>query len=95
MDDEPGVLTRVARKGRAAVSCREDFLPARSGADHLRPVGIIEMTADRVARRIAQGPEIVGLGEDRVAKGARDEAAFRRFLDAKMISLGRLLMPAS
>ena len=39
------------------------------------------MAADRVAHGIAQRFEIIGLGEDGVTESARDEAAFRRFLD--------------
>ena len=53
--------------GRAAISCREDFLPYEVQPDHLRPVGIIEMTADGVAHGVPQGVEIAGLGENRVS----------------------------
>jgi hypothetical protein len=63
--------------------------------DHLGPGGIIEMAADRIAHGVAQGIEIVGPGEDRVAQSARDEAASGASSTAKMISLARLLMPAS
>jgi hypothetical protein len=35
--------------------------------------------------------EIIGSGENRVAKGARDEAAFRRFLDRED-DLARILL---
>ena len=46
-------------------------------ADHLRPIGIVEMTADRIANGHAQSIEIVSLGENGVAEGARDEAGSR------------------
>jgi hypothetical protein len=39
--------------------------------DHPGPVGVVEMTADRIAHGGAQGFEIIGLGEDRIAKSAR------------------------
>ena len=54
--------------------------PARSAA-HLRAIGVIKVTAHRVTDRLAKIIEGVGFGENRVAKGTRDEAAFRRFLD--------------
>jgi hypothetical protein len=57
---------------------------ARAQSDHTRPVGVVEMTADRIAQRF----EIIGLGEDRMAKSARDEAAFRRSLDRENVLTG-------
>jgi hypothetical protein len=38
-----------ARTDHAAASCREDFIPHEVKSNHLRPLGIIEMAADRVA----------------------------------------------
>jgi hypothetical protein len=60
-----------------------NYHAANAMTDHLGPIGIVEMAADRVAHRFAQGLEIIGLGEDGVAECARDEAAFRSFLDRK------------
>ena len=40
-------------------------------ADHLRAIGVIEVTAHRVTDRRAQIFEGVGLGEYRMAEGAR------------------------
>jgi hypothetical protein len=57
------------------------FLPHGVQSDHLRPVVLVEMAANRITDGLAQSIEIVGLGEDRVAEGASHEAAFRRFFD--------------
>ena len=45
------------------------FLPHEVQSNDLRSVGGVEMTAARVTDRLAQGVEIIGLGEDGMTEG--------------------------
>jgi hypothetical protein len=58
-------------------------LPHGVQSDHLRPVVLVELAANRITDGLAQSIEIVGLGEDRVAEGASHEARLPALLRSR------------
>ena len=72
----------VARSGRAAASCcRGHFVPHEMQPDHRRRVRRIEVASYGVPNSRTQTVQVIGLGENGFAEGARRVPAFRRFLD--------------
>jgi len=53
--------------------------------DRGRTIGILEVTAHRIADRVAELIEVVGLREDRSADAACDVAAFRGLLNDEQV----------
>jgi hypothetical protein len=84
----------AAHRRRAAASCGRHFVADVMQADHLRPLSLIEVTADSITHHRAEFVQRFRFGEDGVAQRTRAAAPSGASSTWKMISfmgnLGRL-----